>query len=258
MSVRGVLLDVDGVLVVSWKPIPGAVDAVRAIRALGVPVAFLTNTTSRTRADILAAMARAGFPAGDAELITAGSVTREFLAREFAGARCLMLNDGPPDDFAGVDRVAPGEPADVVVIGSAGPSFGWENLNAAARAIFDGAPLVAMHGTATWRTDEGICLDGAAFVAALERATGCTTTTIGKPAPQMFADALAHLGVAAEAAVMVGDDLVSDVLGAQALGITGVLVRTGKFRHQMLAASADQPDVVLDSIADLRDWLASR
>jgi HAD superfamily hydrolase (TIGR01458 family) len=255
MTVRGVLLDIDGVLVVSWEALPGAVDAVRRIRAAGLPLVFLTNTTSRTRAQISASLAEAGFAPGDDELLTAGMATATYLAAEHPGARCLMLNDGPSDDLSGVTTVGPGEPADVVVIGSAGPSFGWELLNAAARAILDGAALVAMHGTMVWQTAGGICIDGAAYVAALERATGCTATTIGKPAPEMFTTALGRLGVAADDAVMVGDDLDGDVLAAQAVGITGILVRTGKFREVTLARAAAPPDAVIDSVAELPERL---
>jgi ribonucleotide monophosphatase NagD (HAD superfamily) len=71
----------------------------------------------------------------------------------------------------------------------------------------------------------------------------------------MFTEALTRIGLAAPDTVMVGDDLESDVLGAQAAGITGVLVRTGKFRPETLAASADRPDHVLDTVADLPRWL---
>ncbi len=255
MTVRGVLLDVDGVLVVSWKPIPGAVDAIREVRVAGLPLAFLTNTTSRPRAEIASRLTDAGFAPNDDELITAGSATAAFLASRFPDARCLLLNDGPSDDFEGVDVARPGEPADVVVVGSAGPTFSWDLINAAARALLGGAELVAMHGTATWRTEEGICVDGASYVAALERATGRTASTIGKPAPQMFKEGLAHLGVPSGEVVMVGDDLVGDVLAAQAVGMRGVLVRTGKFRPDVLAGTAEEPDAVIDSIADLPRWL---
>jgi HAD superfamily hydrolase (TIGR01458 family) len=255
MTIRGVLLDIDGVLVVSWQPIPGAVDAVRAVRAAGLPIVFLTNTTSRTHAQIATALAETGFSSNADELLTAGTATADFLAQRHPDARCLVLNDGPLDDLSGVTMVGTGHHADVVVIGSAGPSFTWELVNAAARAILDGAELVAMHGTATWRTADGICVDGGAYVAALERATGCATTTIGKPAPQMFAAALTRLGVDPDAAVMVGDDLDADVLAARAVGVHGVLVRTGKFRAETLARAADPPDAVIESVADLPSWL---
>jgi HAD superfamily hydrolase (TIGR01458 family) len=255
MTVRGVLLDIDGVLVVSWKPIPGAVDAVRAVRSAGLPIVFLTNTTSRTHHQIATALVELGFAEGEDELLTAGTATADFLAEHHPDARCLVLNDGPLDDFSEVDVVRPGDPADVVVIGSAGPLFSWELVNIATRAILDGAALVAMHGTATWRAADGICVDGGAYVAALERATGCDATTIGKPAPEMFAAALARLGVDADAAVMVGDDLKSDVLAAQAVGVHGVLVRTGKFHAEAIARAPAPPDAVIDSVADLPAWL---
>ena len=258
MALRGVLLDVDGVLVVSWKPIDGAVDALRRIRATGVPIVFLTNTTSRTRDEIEHELEAAGLSAAGDELVTAGSATASFLTSHFSGKRCLMLNEGPLDDFSDLVMVDPGDPADVVVIGSAGPSFSWELMNHAARAVLAGAELVAMHGSTTWQTDDGICIDGGAYVAALEQATGCETTTIGKPAAPMFTEALEHLGVPAADAVMVGDDLRSDVLAAQAVGIRGVLVRTGKFRPEVLEAAGDQPDAVIDSIADFPEWLDAR
>jgi ribonucleotide monophosphatase NagD (HAD superfamily) len=78
----------------------------------------------------------------------------------------------------------------------------------------------------------------------------------GKPAAGYFEQALALLGVAADRAAMVGDDLVNDVLGAQAAGLTGVLVRTGKFRPDDLETAGGTPDHTLDSIADLPAFLA--
>ena len=112
-----------------------------------------------------------------------------------------------------------------------------------------------MHGSATWRTDAGVCVDGGAYVAALERATGRAATMIGKPAPAMFEAALANIGAVPTESVMVGDDLDSDVLAAQALGVRGVLVRTGKYRDEVLETARQQPDAVIDSIADLPAWL---
>src|SRR5215471_11822810 len=253
MRARGVLLDVDGVLVLSWEPLPGAVDAMQRLRDLGPVLRFLTNTTSRSRADIGRLLRRAGIPLDDDELFTAGVATAAFLAREYRHARCLVLNDGPRDDLeaADVQFVDWGRSADVVVVGSAGQSFTWEAMNLAARAIVDGADLVAMHGTASWNTKEGLSVDGGAYVAALERATGCRATVIGKPAPTMFLEALTSMQVEATEAVMVGDDLVNDVLAAQKVGVRGVLVRTGKYRAETLETSLDRPDAVLESVADL-------
>lgn len=255
MTVPVLLLDIDGVLVVSWRPVLGASEAMRAIRDAGIPVRFLTNTTSRTRASVSTALRELGITVDDVELLTAGVATATYLREHHPGARCFVLGDGPPDDLVGITLVGPDEQPDVVVVGSAGPSCSWETVNLAARAVIDGAALVAMHGSLTWRTDAGICVDGGAYASLLERATGRAATTIGKPAPAMFDAALAGLGVTPADAVMVGDDLHHDVLAAQALGIRGVLVRTGKYRPEVLETAPEQPDAVIDSIADLPTWL---
>ena len=86
------------------------------------------------------------------------------------------------------------------------------------------------------------------FLTGLERASGVEATVIGKPEPAMFAAGLANLGVAPSEAVMIGDDIDADVRGAQAAGLTGVLVRTGKFRAQVLDSPGAAPDLVTDSI----------
>src|SRR6478609_6902061 len=216
MANPALLLDIDGVLVVSWQPVPGAVEAMRAIRAAEIPVRFLTNTTSRTRASVASALRDVGIAVDDDELLTAGVATATYLRDRHPGARCLVLNDGRLDDLTGIALAGPGQDADVVVIGSAGPSFSWDALNLAARAVTDGAALVAMHGSAMWRTDAGICVDGGAYVAAIERVTGRSAVTIGKPAAAMFEAALTGLGAAAADGVMVGDDLDNDVLAAKA------------------------------------------
>jgi HAD superfamily hydrolase (TIGR01458 family) len=255
MTTPALLLDIDGVLVVSWKPVPGAVEAMLAIRTAGFRVRFLTNTTSRTRASIATALRELGIAVDDDELLTAAVATAAHLRARHPEARCFVLNDGPLDDLDGVTLVRPDQHPDVVVIGSAGPTFSWDAVNLAARAVMDGAALVAMHGSATWRTDAGVCVDGGAYVAALERATGRTATMIGKPAPAMFEAALASLGAAPADSVMVGDDMDSDVLAAQALGVRGVLVRTGKYRDEVLETAPERPDAVIDSIADLPAWL---
>lgn len=252
------LVDIDGVLVVSWKALPGAVDALRRIRAAGVPVRFLTNTTSRTRLEITQLLRDAGFEIAEEEVLTVMAAAADYLVREHPGARCLLLNSGDTgSELSGVtlvgDGAAPGE-VDVVVLGGAGPEFTYEALNRALACLLDGAALVALHRNLLWRTSAGLQLDTGAYVVGLERAAGVAATVVGKPAPAMFHAALATLGADARSAAMVGDDLDSDVRAAQQLGITGIQVRTGKFRPGQLE-SGEPPDVVLDSFADVPAWL---
>jgi HAD superfamily hydrolase (TIGR01458 family) len=243
---RGVLIDIDGVLTVSWKPIDGAVDAVRAIREAGLPVALITNTTSRTRHRIAATLADAGFPVDPDDVLTAAAATAAHLRAHRPDAACLLLNSGDvAGDLDGIRLVT--DSPDVVVLGGAGPEFGYEALNDVFAHLQHGAELFAMHRNLYWRTDAGLQLDSGAFLLGLERAAGVEATVLGKPAEAFFAAALRTVGVDATDAVMIGDDVEADVLGAQAHGITGVLVRTGKYRP----GTEEGAQHVVDSIADV-------
>jgi len=251
-DLSGIVLDIDGVLLVSSTPVEGAAAAVAELRRNRVPVRFVTNTTSTPAAGIATALGQAGIEVGGGELFTAGVVTAAHLREHHPGARCLVLNDGSSEDLDGIPLADPDDGhADVVVVGGGGPSFTWDQLNVALSCLLDGAALVAMHGSTTWRTADGLCLDGGAYAAMLEQASGVTATVIGKPSPQMFLTAVGSMGLEPEQVAMVGDDLASDVLAAQSLGLTGVLVRTGKFRPEVLERSAGAPDLVVDSIVDV-------
>jgi len=253
-NVRGLLIDIDGVLAVSWEPLDGAVEAVRAIREAGLPIVLLTNTTSRTRERIAGTLAAAGFPIEPDEILTAPAAAAAHLREHRPGASCLLLNSGDIDaDLDGVPLVSdPGTTPDLVLVGGAGPEFDYAALDGVFGHLQRGAELFAMHRNLYWRTGSGLQLDSGAFLLGLERAAGTEATVLGKPAAAFFDAALAALGVSAAAAVMVGDDLEADVLGAQARGLTGVLVRTGKFRPEdERGLDGHTPDHVLDSFADL-------
>jgi HAD superfamily hydrolase (TIGR01458 family) len=136
-----------------------------------------------------------------------------------------------------------------VVIGGAGPEFSYEALNRALGLLLDGAELVAMHRNRYWRTDEGFSLDAGAFVAALEVAAGTTATVLGKPSPTFFSTAVEDLGIEPGRLAMIGDDIENDVLAAQAVGLTGVLVQTGKYRPSAVEAAPGRADRTVASMA---------
>jgi HAD superfamily hydrolase (TIGR01458 family) len=252
MDVDGLLLDIDGVLAVSWEPIDGAIETLGWLREHGIPFRLITNTTTHTRDALAHTLRDAGFAVEPADIVTAAAATAEYLRTQHAGARVFLLSDGDARaDLQGVTLVGSDESADVVVIGGACDDFTYAALNHVFDLMNDGAPLIGMHRNMYWQTAEGLQLDGGAYVAALEEATGTTATVCGKPAPAYFEAALEMLGVTAASAAMVGDDVVNDVLGAQAIGMTGVLVRTGKFRPADLERDDGTPDHVIDSFAEL-------
>ena len=249
LDVDGVLLDIDGVLVTSWQALPGAIEAVETLRAHGVPFRLITNTTTHTRVALAETLAEAGFSIAPDEIATAVTATGSYLQAEYPDAGVFVLSDGDPGEDLGTVPFVDIDDAEVVVLGGGCDDFTYDAMNRVFRRVHEGAAFVAMHRNLYWRTAEGFQLDGGAFVAALEAATGVTPVVCGKPSQAFFASALAMLGVPAERAAMVGDDVVNDVAGAQDSGLVGVLVRTGKFRPADLDRGA--PDAVVDSLADV-------
>ena len=251
---RAIFYDIDGVLAVSWEALPGAAEAVAVLREAGWLTAFVTNTSSLSRKEIARRLADAGVDAATDEIFTAARAAARYLDEHHHGARCLLLNNGDlGEDVAGLNLVD--KDADVVLTGASGPDITYEALNRAFQSLLGGARLVAMHRNASWATAAGLQLDMGPFVLALESAAGVEAKVVGKPAPEFYGSILDQLGVKAADTVMIGDDVESDVLGAQALGMHGVLVRTGKFRPETLAAASGEPDDVIDSVADLADLL---
>jgi HAD superfamily hydrolase (TIGR01458 family) len=250
-DIDGVLLDIDGVLAVSWEPLPGAIDAIAWLRSNDVPFRLITNTTTKTHSDLAGTLRDAGFDVRDDELITAVVATAEYLRSNHGGARCFVLSDGDASaDLEGIE-LSELDDADVVVLGGANEDFTYPTMNRIFARLMAGATLVGMHRNLYWRTSDGLELDSGAYITGLEEATGRTAVICGKPTGPYFDAAIAMLGVPRERAIMVGDDIVNDVRGAQVLGIRGVLVQTGKFLPGDLAKVPAAPDDVLATIADL-------
>jgi HAD superfamily hydrolase (TIGR01458 family) len=156
-----------------------------------------------------------------------------------------------------------GEGADAVLIGGAGETeetgrvFSYMNLARAFAELEGGAELYCLHKNRWWQTKHGPRLDAGAFVAGLEYASDTLATVLGKPSSAYFAAALDALDADARLAWMVGDDVESDIRGAQLHGMRTVLVRTGKFRPDTFDRSGVRPDVLLSSLSDLPEWLES-
>ncbi|HEY6567837.1 MAG TPA: TIGR01458 family HAD-type hydrolase [Actinomycetota bacterium] len=248
--VRGVLLDIDGVLATSWRALPGAIGTIAWIREHEIPFRLITNTTTHTRSDLAVTLGEAGFDVEPTEIITAVVATASYLRNHHPEARVYVLSDGEGSgDLQGVELVEEPSDADVIAIGGACDDFSYATVNRVFRRLSGGAVLVGMHRNMYWKTAGGLELDAGAYIAGLEAATGTTSVICGKPSKAYFEAALEPLVVPANEAIMVGDDIENDVVGAQAAGLTGVLVRTGKFRPTDLERGT--PDHVIDSIADL-------
>jgi HAD superfamily hydrolase (TIGR01458 family) len=252
----GVLLDLDGVLTTSWRPLEGAHDAIAWLRDRGMPFKILTNTTSMTRRELFERLQDANLDLRLEDVITAANATAAYVRSHHPGARCFLVTKTDlSEDFEDIEISQ--SDAGVVVIGGAEEGFTYERLNRAFQMLIDGATLLAMHRGLYWKTDKGLMLDAGAFIRGLEEAAGVQATLVGKPARAFFDSGVEALGVPRDEVVMVGDSLNGDVNGAQQAGIRGVLVRTGAFRVEQLAGAARQPDAIIDSVADLPQLLGA-
>ncbi len=253
-ALRAVLLDIGGVVYVGDRPLPGAVEAIARLREAGLAIRFLTNTTRTPHARLLAKLQAMGVPVSAEELFTPAMAARRLLKGRGIAPH-LLVHPDLEEDFAGladsVDRA--------LVLGDAGEGFTYDALNAAFRLLETGAPFLALANNRSFRdTDGELSLDAGPFVAALSYASGRQPVVLGKPSREFFRAALDSVRCTAAEAVMVGDDVESDVAGAIAAGLGGVLVKTGKYSPGAEANIAPPPTAVTDDLAAAADWLLTK
>jgi HAD superfamily hydrolase (TIGR01458 family) len=249
--IQGLLLDLDGTVYAGDQLVPGAAAAVASLRSAGFPFLFTTNTSRKSRADVVASLSEMGLDATEDEILTAPVAAAAWLEAQGVHRVQLLVSESTHADFAGLELSDDGPEA--VLVGDLGAEFTFERLNSAFRSLRSGARLVAIHRNRFWLPETGPTLDAGPFVAALEYASGATATLIGKPAPEFFAMAARRLEISDAALAVVGDDLESDVRGGRAAGLVTIQVRTGKYNAEAtrLASPEHRPHHVVDSLADI-------
>ena len=257
MPLRGVLIDLDGVLYEGDRPVPGAAEAVEWLARREIPHLFLTNTTSRPRAALVEKLAGLGVATTADAILTPPVAADRWLSDHAPGPAALFVPPATADELCSVPHLPQDAESGAasVVVGDLGEGWSFPVLNRAFRQLMaEPRPvLVALGMTRFWRAADGLRLDVAPFVKALEHATGADAVVLGKPAPAFYEAALDAIGCGPDEVVMIGDDVVGDVGGAQRVGLRGVLVRTEKFRPADLSGEI-RPDAILGSIAALPDW----
>ena len=245
---KAVLLDIDGVLTTSWQPLPGAIEAIGWLKEKNIEFRLLTNSSSRTRRAIAGLLNQHGMRVGEPQILTAVTSAARYMRQHGLQPNCLVLNQGDiTEDLEGFVITGPAS-ADVVLLGGAGPTLGYSDFEDAFTLALKGVPLIALHRNLRYRTSDGLALDMGAFIVGLEAASGTAIPIVGKPAPAFFHAALDQLGCEPAEAVVVGDDIEADVIGAQDVGATGVLVKSGKFHPSDLEGGGRRPDHVIDNV----------
>ena len=273
-GVRALLLDLDGVLILKGAAVPGAVEAVADVEALGLPYLVLSNTSLFSRAKLARWGASVGFTTPVDRFLTALSASADVVRRELDGrAAYVICSADALTEFEGCNVVdgagADADPGSVaaVILGDSPEALTRENLDRAFRLVLGGAELVGMHRNPWWLTPKGPTLDAGAFLVGLEWATKQRARIVGKPSPAFFGTAIRRLAEEAAARgeprlrrseiLMVGDDVTGDIGGGRRAGLRTAFVRTGKHGDAELVAAASRgrgafaPDAVAPSIAEI-------
>jgi HAD superfamily hydrolase (TIGR01458 family) len=251
-------LDLDGTLYAHDQAILGAVDALARLRRQNVAYRLVTNTTSRSRNTLVERLRGYGFVVEPEDVFTATLAGRDLIRRAGHSRIAPFVPESALEDLADLELIggtsghSVNVPPEAVIIGDLGERWNYHLLQEAFEYLMSGAALVALSRDRYWLHGTRLALDAGPFVAGLEFATGKSASVAGKPSTEFYAAALRSLGMEPSTRVaMVGDDLWSDVQGAQLAGLQGWLVKTGKYRESALVESGIRPDRVLESVAAL-------
>jgi HAD superfamily hydrolase (TIGR01458 family) len=252
-KIRLVCLDIDGTLTdgILGPVIPGTAEAVRAIRGR-TPVRLVTNTTSVPHRALAMRLIEQGFLDDTSALVTPATVARRVLTERGHLGGILLVEPGAREDFTWF-REDPLGPA--VLLATEGHALRIADLQPAFRRLLDGAAFYTLQRNRYFKRGVEMVTDLGPVAAFLTYAAGREAETLGKPSPLLFDSVAEEAGVPRAEIVMVGDDAEFDVSASVALGMSGVLVRTGKFRAEDASRFTPGPTAVLGSVADLPGWL---
>jgi len=250
MQIHGVLLDIDGTLMTGNDPIKGSDTAIQFLQDNNIPYRYISNGTRKSRKNILKKLERIGVKVSIDEIYTPAIAAIRYL-KNHSILTCNFLIT--PDLMADFEEagIAHDPKAFTVVIGDAGEQFTYASMNAAFRSLMQGGTLIALEKDRYWKDVDGLSLSAGPFVSALEYSTGCTAILLGKPSLDYFLNAIKDWKISKNTVLMIGDDIMTDVKGAQNAGLLGAITFTGKFRPEEITDSSVTPDLVISSIERL-------
>ena len=249
-KIKGLLIDLDGVIYNDSELVPGANDSIDWLRKNKIPFRFITNTTMKSRTSLKKKLDSFGIQVNEEEIFTTVYAAVLYIKKSGKDKCHLLLMDDAKKEFNGFILDSP--KPDFVVVGDLGDDLKFETVNIAFQKLLSGAELIALQKNRYWLSDKGYTLDAGAWVAMLEFAANKKGQIIGKPSPHFFALALDDLNLPPESVIMVGDDIESDIGGANRMGVKGVLVKTGKFLPSDLQRTDIKPWKTISSIKNLQ------
>lgn len=250
----GLLIDLDGVVWIGREPVPGSVEALRALQDDGKRIVFVTNNPGRLPQAYAERLGELGVEAGLDQIVTAGIAVAR-MAGEAAGegGGAFVIGAAPLKEMVGATgaRLLEGEEAEAadVVVVSGHKGFDYGELRTAKRALDRGARLFATSHDPTMPYPGGELPGTGAVLAAIEVASGKQATIAGKPERHLFEIAKEAAGEGRLA--MIGDRVSSDIDGGRAAGLETILVLSGTSSRAEAEAADPPPDHVIDDLAAL-------
>jgi HAD superfamily hydrolase (TIGR01450 family) len=257
---KAFLFDLDGCLRYGREPAPGAVPLLQTLRRRGKSILVLTNTSSMGADELAKDLPSMGLDLAPAEIQTTFDAAGEYLCDRFGPAKVLCL--GTPAlqerlrrDGHEVLPLSRCREAKAVIVGR-DHEFNIERMVAAAKAIDAGAAFIALNMDIRLPVEGGDYTAAAGpFVAAIGALAYQEPEVLGKPSPAFFKLALRRLGVPPQEAVMIGDNVETDIKGGKAAGLFSILITDSNVKP---TADRSQADLVVPNLAALLDYFAHR
>ena len=257
--VRHVVLDMDGTLYRGTRLFAATLPFLERLRSLGIGYTFLTNNTSRSKADYVTKLRGLGIEASASEIYTPAESTMAYLRSRLPQVKTVALLGTPSlaQEFADAGYAVNWDAPDAVVVGF-DTTLTYERLCRAAYWIGAGLPFLATHPDLVCPTGEPtVLVDCGSVCACLTAATGRHPMVFGKPSPSILLELCGRLQLAADELAMVGDRIYTDIRMAQEAGVPSVLVLTGEATAADAAGMPNQPDLVVADIGELGERLDS-
>lgn len=252
-EVQCFLFDMDGTIFLGDKLLPGAKIFLRDLEEKKIPYYFLTNNSSRSRADYVEKLNRLGLKTPAEKIFSSGEATAIYLKKQCGGTRIFLVGT-PSLEQEFIDhgfQLVQNDP-DYAVLGF-DTTLTYEKLWKLCDFARDGIPYIATHPDINCPTETGFMPDIGAMMALVESSTGRKPDVIvGKPHPPIVEAIVEKTGYSVDQLAMVGDRLYTDI----AMGITGIitiLVLSGETKEGDVGSSEHQPDHVVRDISELRE-----
>lgn len=251
-NIKGFFFDLDGVLCIEGKPISGSIQLLNILNSRCIPFRILTNYTTLSRKGLYDKLTSLGFNISKKHIISA-AYAGVLRLRKLNNPRCeFILSANVMDDYNEftLDSVSP----EYIIIGDLDDKWSFEIINDIFKKVINGSRIIALHKGRYFEVSDGLQIDSGAFIRAIEYATSTDSEVIGKPEKTFFQLAIDDIGLSPDNLMMIGDDIINDVGGAKKMGLKGTLVKTGKFREDIVNSTNIKPDYIIDSVSDLLNY----